>query len=29
MSAGGGGTPGRRSLLGGLSSFIKRTRIVG
>ena len=29
MSAGGGGTPGRGSLAGGLSSFLKRTRIVG
>ena len=29
MSAGGGGAPGRGSLAGGLSSFLKRTRIVG
>jgi len=29
MSAGGGGTPGRGSLAGGLSSFLKRRRIVG
>jgi hypothetical protein len=29
MSAGSGGTPGRGSLAGGLSSFLKRTRIVG